>query len=66
MAATEQAIQRQLGRELRAQIRAWKAERDRLQGAMARITVLNALIARAENMAQPIAVVADAEDADLT
>ncbi len=65
MAATEQAIRRAMGRELRAQIRAWKAERAGLQNAVARIAVLDALIARAENVSQPIPIVADAEDVEL-
>jgi hypothetical protein len=62
MAATEQAIRRQLGRELRAQIRTWRAERASLQNAMQRILVLDALIARAEDTNSPLSVIAEPDE----
>lgn len=58
MPTAEEFLQVELARELRQRIRAYKEERRVLMGAMARLAVLNQLIARAEDMAQPLHIVA--------
>lgn len=63
MPTPEEFLQMELAKELRQRIRAFKEERRTLMGAMARLAVLNQLIARAED-ALPIPIVAAPDDSN--
>lgn len=57
MSTPEEIIADQLGEELEIRIAIWTAERETLLGAMARIAVLDALLARAKgSTAEPVPV----------